>query len=139
MNNHDYGTPDYETPDHSPASFDEDLEHWIRGAGRWIRPNEDFRGNVLEAVRVGVDQKNRWRRWLASASLAASFLTAMMFAVGMLLSTVPHGVTADELFDRADRHARITHQTTASGWVESGTGLQWALCDVFDTWRRPNQ
>lgn len=112
------------------------IESLIRGAGTYVRPGDGLRGDILESVRVDVERKSRWRRWLASASVAASLMMVVVISGSMLLAVVPRGRTADELFAQAARHESNAQPTRSANFSEAGTRLQWALSEVFHDWRR---
>ena len=112
------------------------LESLIRGAGNYMRPGDNLRGDILESVRVDVERKSRWRRWLASAGVAASVMMVVAISGSMLLSAVPRGRTADELFAQASGSEPSLVPLQQTSISEAGTRLQWALSEVFHDWRR---
>lgn len=112
------------------------LESLIRGAGDYVRPGDKLRGDILESVRVDVERKSRWRRWLASAGVAASLMMVVVISGSMLLSAVPRGRTADELFAQASGSEPSLFPLQKPSVSEAGTRLQWALSEVFHDWRR---
>lgn len=128
----------HDTNSHDTEYRDDEqrLESLIRGAGHYIRPGDKLRGDILESVRVDVERKNRWRRWLASAGVAASLMMVVVISASMLLSAVPQGRTADDLFAQASGSEPTLFPLQTSSISESGTRWQWALSEVFHDWRR---
>ena len=118
---------------HLPAwdddNFDHyDLEQWIKAAGSYIRADDQLRPQVIEQVKQQAARRGAWKPVVQFASWGLSAALVWSLAVYAVLLVVPRGLTAGDIFSRAEKRA-----------VTSGVSLDWALSEVFEESRLPGK
>lgn len=105
-----------------------DLEQWIKAAGSYVRAGDQLRPQVIDEVKQRAARRSAWKpvvqftSWGLSAALVWSLL---VYAIVLL---VPRGLTASDIFSRAEKRA-----------VAAGVSLDWALSEVFSEARFPGK
>lgn len=100
-------------------------ENLIRDAGDYVRPGDQLRGRILDAVSTRRRRRRGWRRSLAAITLATSAVLVLILLGNLMVTFVPHGRSASELHEQANVRAGA-----------QGVAWEWALTDVLYDWRR---
>lgn len=105
-----------------------DLEQWIKAAGSYIRADDQLRPQVIEQVKQHAARRDAWKPVVQFASWGLSAALIWSLCVYAILLVVPRGLTASDIFSRAEKRA-----------VTSGVSLDWALSEVFNESRMPGK
>lgn len=116
-------------PDWDDDNFDHyDLEQWIKAAGSYVRPGDQLRPQVIEQVKQQAARRGAWKPMVQFASWGLSAALVWSLAVYAILLVTPRGLTASDLYGRAEERA-----------ATSGVSLDWALSEVFSESRHPGK
>ena len=116
-----------------PAWDDDDFDHydlelWIKAAGSYVRADDQLRPQVIEQVKQQAARRGAWKPVVQFASWGLSAALVWSLAVYAVLLVVPRGLTANDIFNRAEQRA-----------MTSGVSLDWALSEVFKESRLPGK
>lgn len=103
-----------------------DLEQWIKAAGSYVRVGNQLRAQVIDEVKQESARRNAWKPVVQFASWGLSAALIWSLAVYMIFLVVPRGLTASDLFQRAEK---LTES--------AGLSHDWALSEVFTESRHP--
>lgn len=105
-----------------------DLEQWIKAAGTYVRAGDQLRPQVIDEVKTQAARRGAWKPVVQFASWGLSVAFIWSLAVYATLLVVPRGLTANDMFHRAEQRA-----------AQSGMSLDWALSEVFKESRQPGK
>lgn len=102
-----------------------DWEAIIRDAGDYVRPGDQLRGRILDAVSNRRQRRQRWRRCFGTLTLATSALLCLIVVGHIGRAIVPRGRSVSDL-----------HEQAAARASSEGIAWEWALTEVVYDWRR---
>lgn len=105
-----------------------DLEQWIKAAGSYVRAGDQLRPQVIDQVKQRAARRGAWKPVVRFASWGLSAALLWSLSVYAILLVVPRGLTASEIYERAEERAEA-----------SGVSLDWALSEVFRESRLPSK
>jgi len=106
----------------------EQTDSWesvIRDAGDYVRPGDQLRGRILDAVSNRRQRRQRWQRYFGGLTLATVAMLFLVMIGQAGLAIAPRGRSTSDLHDQATRRA-----------VVEGVAWEWALTEVVYDWRR---
>ena len=126
----------FDSDDSDPCSDDDrdkrcsrtqsEWEALIRDAGSYVRPGDQLRPRILDAVSQRRQRRSVWQRCLGSFALACTAIVAIVIAGEFGRGFAPQGRSANDLQQQATARA-----------ITEGVAWEWALTDVVYDWRRP--
>lgn len=118
-----------ELPAWDDDGFDHyDLEQWIKAAGSYVRAGDQLRPQVIDEVKQRAARRSAWKPVVQFASWGLSAALIWSLSVYAIFLVVPRGLTANDIFNRAEQRAET-----------SGISLDWALTEVFKESRLPGK
>ena len=100
-------------------------ETLIRDAGSYVRPGDQLRPRILDAVSQRRQRRSIWQRCLGSFALACTAMVAIVIAGEFGRAIAPQGRSANDLQQQATTRA-----------ISEGVAWEWALTEVVYNWRR---
>ncbi len=101
-------------------------ETLIRDAGGYVRPGDQLRPRILDAVSQRRQRRSVWQRCFGSFALACTAIVAIVIAGEFGRAITPQGRSANDLQQQATTRA-----------ISEGVAWEWALTEVVYDWRRP--
>lgn len=105
-----------------------DLEQWIKAAGTYIRAGDQLRPQIIDEVKAQAARRGAWKPVVQFASWGLSAALLWSLSVYAILLVAPRGLTASDIYERAEERA-----------ATSGMSLDWALSEVFTESRQPGR